>query len=34
MSQANGLVLIPEEVPEIKTGDRVRVQMLDWPEVE
>jgi molybdopterin molybdotransferase len=34
MSQANGLVLIPEEVAEVTTGDRVRVQMLDWPEVE
>ena len=34
MSQANGLVVIPEDVPEVTTGDRVRVQMLDWPEVE
>jgi molybdopterin molybdotransferase len=34
MSQANGLVLIPEDVPEVTTGDRVRAQMLDWPEVE
>lgn len=34
MSQANGLIVIPEEVAEITTGDRVRVQMLDWPEVE
>jgi len=34
MAQADGLVLIPEDVPEAKTGDRVRVQMLDWPEVE
>ena len=34
MSLANGLVLIPEDEPKVTTGDRVRVQMLDWPEVE
>jgi molybdopterin molybdotransferase len=34
MSQANGLVVIPEDVVGVTTGDRVRVQMLDWPEVE
>lgn len=34
MAQADGLVVIPEDVPEARSGDRVRVQMLDWPEVE
>lgn len=34
MAQADGLVVIPEDVREAKTGDRVRVQMLDWPEME
>lgn len=34
MSLADGLVVIPEDVPAVKTGDRVRVQMLDWPEQE
>ena len=34
MTQANGLVVVPEDVPRVKTGDRVRVQMLDWPEEE
>ncbi len=28
------LVVIPEDVPAARTGDRVRVQMLDWPEVD
>lgn len=32
MSQANGLVVIPEDVPEVKVGDVVKVQMLDWVE--
>jgi len=34
MSSANGLVVIPEDVPMARTGDTVRVQMLDWPEFE
>jgi len=34
MTSANGLVVIPEDVPRVRTGDTVRVQMLDWPEFE
>jgi molybdopterin molybdotransferase len=34
MSQANGLVVVPEDVKGVRTGDIVRVQMLDWPEME
>lgn len=32
MSLANGLVIIPEDVPQVKAGDVVQVQMLDWNE--
>jgi molybdopterin molybdotransferase len=32
MSLANGLVLVPEEVAEVKPGDTIRVMMLDWNE--
>ena len=32
MALANGLVIVPEDVPAIRTGDLVTVQMLDWPE--
>jgi molybdopterin biosynthesis enzyme len=32
MSRANGLAICPEDVPEMKSGDIVQVQMLDWPE--
>ncbi len=32
MAYANGLAVIPEDVPEVRPGDRVQVLMLDWPE--
>ncbi|MEE9199121.1 MAG: gephyrin-like molybdotransferase Glp [Dehalococcoidia bacterium] len=32
MSLANGLAVVPEDVAEVKKGDIVQVQMLDWPE--
>lgn len=32
MVKANGLVVIPEGVRHKKAGERVMVQMLDWPE--
>ena len=32
MSLANGLAIVPEDVEEVKSGDVVEVQMLDWPE--
>ncbi len=32
MSKANGLAICPEDVPEMKAGERVRVKMLDWSE--
>jgi molybdopterin molybdotransferase len=32
MSLANGLVIVPEEVAEVKPGDTIRVMMLDWNE--
>jgi molybdopterin molybdotransferase len=32
MSAANGLAIIPEDVAEVKVGDKVKVLMLDWPE--
>ena len=34
MTAANGLLVIPEDVAEVRTGDLVRIQMLDWPEVD
>ena len=32
MVKANGLAMIPEGIRRMKTGQRVEVQMLDWPE--
>lgn len=32
MTAANGLAIIPEDVPAVKPGDKVQVVMLDWPE--
>ncbi len=32
MAQANGLAIIPEDVPLVKEGEIVQVQMLDWSE--
>ena len=32
MVKANGLVIIPEGVRHKRAGERVTVQMLDWPE--
>ena len=33
LSRANGLMIIPEGVMEVKVGEEVEVQMLDWPEI-
>jgi molybdopterin molybdotransferase len=33
MALADGLVIAPEDKPEVKRGDRVKVMMLDWNEV-
>ncbi|MFQ6112164.1 MAG: gephyrin-like molybdotransferase Glp [Nitrospinota bacterium] len=30
MTRANGLIIVPEEVPLVEEGDTVQVQMLDW----
>ena len=32
MVKANGLAVIPESIRLVKAGERVTVQMLDWPE--
>ena len=32
MAQANGLMVVPEDVPAVEVGDDVVVQMLDWNE--
>lgn len=32
MAQANGLVIVPEDVSSLREGDSARVLMLDWPE--
>ena len=32
MALANGLAICPEDVPVMKAGEEVDVQMLDWPE--
>jgi len=32
MVKANGLVIIPEDIRHKRAGERVTVQMLDWPE--
>jgi len=34
MASANGLVIVPEDKPEVKAGDVVEVMMLDWGEEE
>ncbi|NCO35928.1 MAG: hypothetical protein AUJ92_03875 [Armatimonadetes bacterium CG2_30_59_28] len=34
MSQANSLIVLPEDVTTVQAGDHVRTQMLDYPEVE
>ena len=34
MAKANGLMIVPEDVEEIKEGDEVSVQMLDWEKEE
>lgn len=32
VSKANGLLVIPEDVREVRAGENVDIQMLDWPE--
>jgi molybdopterin molybdotransferase len=32
MSKANGLAICPENIAQMNTGQKVQVQMLDWPE--
>ena len=32
MARANGLAICPEDIPIMKSGETVEVQMLDWPE--
>jgi molybdopterin molybdotransferase len=32
MTQANGLMIVPEDSPEVRVGDEVTVQMLDWEQ--
>lgn len=32
MALANGLLVVPEDVRQVREGDRVRVLMIDWPE--
>ena len=32
MARANGLAICPEDVPKMDAGEKVKVQMLDWPE--
>jgi molybdopterin biosynthesis enzyme len=32
MVKANGLAVIPEGIRLVRAGERVTVQMLDWPE--
>ena len=34
MAYANGLAIVPEELPVAKDGARLKVQMVDWPEIE
>lgn len=34
MTQANGLVIVPEDKAEVKPGDLVQVMMVDWSEEE
>jgi molybdopterin molybdotransferase len=33
ISNANGLMIIPEGVTRVEAGESVEVQMLDWPEI-
>jgi len=33
MAQANGLAICPEDIPVMKAGSEVDVQMLDWPSL-
>jgi molybdopterin biosynthesis enzyme len=32
MSKANGLAICPEDIAQMNPGQKVQVQMLDWPE--
>ncbi|MDA8217022.1 MAG: molybdopterin molybdotransferase MoeA [Dehalococcoidales bacterium] len=32
LTPANGLAVIPEDVPQVEPGDRVQVMLLAWPE--
>jgi molybdopterin molybdotransferase len=32
MALANGLMIVPEDVPAVNKGDDVIVQMLDWEQ--
>ncbi len=32
MARANGLAICPEDVQKMEAGEKVQVQMLDWPE--
>ena len=34
MAYANGLAIVPEELPVAEDGARLKVQMVDWPEIE
>jgi molybdopterin biosynthesis enzyme len=34
MIRSNGLMVIPEDVTQVKAGQTWKVQMLDYPEVE
>jgi molybdopterin molybdotransferase len=34
MSRANGLIIVPEDKIEVKTGEVLQVMMLDWNEVD
>ena len=34
MAYANGLAIVPEEMPVAEDGARLKVQMVDWPEIE
>ena len=31
MLEANGIVIVPEHIPEVRRGDGVEVRLLDWP---
>lgn len=34
MAYANGLAIVPEDLPVAEDGARLKVQMVDWPEIE